>query len=164
MKKILIAVFILSLSQISTATIINFTTTALGSGSFENIYTIENDTLAPIKEFTIWFDAALYSNLQITTKSQLADNWDELILSSTGFGIPVGYDGLATGSGIAISETVSGFSVSYNWIGTGLPGRQSFEIINSITNQTIESGNTVPEPTTLFLLSLSIGFVRKRNK
>jgi len=48
---------------------------------------------------------------------------------------------------------VAGFAVSFDWLGTGEPGAQFYEIIDPDTFETIDSGWTVPEPGTICLLS-----------
>jgi len=144
---------------------IQYDVTNLGGSQFEYEYAITNDSLAfPIEEFTIWFDVGLYDNLVITTAELLASQWNEIILKDTGFGVPIGYDSLTQSQGILPSETLSGFSVSFDWLGTGNPGTQFFEIVNPITFETIDSGFTVPipEPATLLLIGLGGALLRRR--
>ena len=152
---ILVVVFIGMLSCNSAiATVVSFDLLDLGGDSFEYVYTIDNDTLqVPIEQFTIWFDEQLYNNLQVTTQIPLANDWSEIILPSTGFGVPLGYYALTLTSGIDLGQSIEGFSVSFDWLGTGLAGYQSFEIIDTLSSETIDAGYTVPEPTTLFLLA-----------
>ena len=53
--------------------------------------------------------------------------------------------------------------VSFDWFGTGLPSSQPFEIINPLDSQPIDSGNTVPEPTTICLFGIgALALLRKR--
>lgn len=146
------------------ATIISFDLIDLGGDSFEYVYTIENDTLqVPIEQFTIWFDELLYDNLQITTQTPLANDWSEIILPATGFGVPLGYDALELAGGVGLGQSVEGFSVSFDWLGTGLPGSQPFEIINPVNSQTIDSGNTLPEPATVLLLGLGVVILKRKH-
>ena len=147
------------------ATVVTFDLIDLGSDSFECIYTIENDSLGvPIEQFTIWFDEQLYGNLQVTTQSPLAGSWDEIILPSSGFGVPLGYDALALTGGIGLGQSIGGFSVTFDWLGTGLPSYHDFEIIDPTTSQTIDFGATIPEPTTLLLFALGGLMLRKDTK
>ena len=153
-----LCVFIILLTNGSAwSTVISYQLNDLGDDKFEYVYTIENDTLqVPVEQFTIWFDAQLYDNLQIATQTPLANDWDEIILPSTGLGIPLGYDALEITDGIAVGGSLSGFTVSFDWHGESLPGSQSFDIIDPVTSQAIDFGNTVPEPVTLFLFAYGI--------
>jgi len=157
--------FLLVVCANAGATLIEYTVVDFGGNQFEYKYSITNDSLGvAIEEFTIWFDVDLYDNLTITTQQPLAGQWNEIILEPTGFGVPIGYDALSETGGIQLSKSVSGFSLAFDWIGTGTPGSQSFEIIDPITFETIDSGYTVPEPATLFLLvSACLLFRRSRS-
>lgn len=165
-RKILLGlVLVTAFCRASNATLIDYTVNDLGGNSFEFVYTVVNDTLQiPIEQFTIWFDEALYDNLQITTQSPLADAWDEIILGSPGFGIPIGYDALTLNTGIAAGDSTAGFTVTATWLGQGQPENQSFEIIDPDTSQTIDSGQTIPEPVTMLLLTCGLIGLRVRNK
>jgi hypothetical protein len=67
------------------------------------------------------------------------------------------YDARALGPGIGIGQIVTGFSVSFDWLGDAvMPGSQFYEIINPDTYETIDSGWTIPEPGTFLLLGLGI--------
>lgn len=147
------------------ATVVRYSVTDLGSGQFEYEYSVTNDTLSvPIEQFTIWFDVDLYDNLTISSQEPLATEWNEIILEKTGFGLPIGYDALSQNGGIALGQTVQGFSVSFDWLSVETPSAQFFEIIDPITLETIDSGYTIPEPTTLFLLCLGSLALRWRRK
>jgi hypothetical protein len=127
----------------------------LGLGKWQYTYEVSNISLSPepIKEFTIWFGVGSYDNLTIATLNSPASNWDEIVWQPEPIlGDDGGYDALATGLNIGVGESVTGFSVSFDWLGTGMPGTQYYEIINPNTFETIESGWTVPEPATLLLL------------
>ena len=144
---------------------VQYSVTNLGGSQYEYEYAITNDTLAvPMEEFTIWFDVDLYRNLAITTQEPLSSQWDEIILKDTGFGVPIGYDALAQSQGILPSETKNGFSVSFDWLGTGNPGPQFFEIVNPITFETIDSGFTIPIPEPATLLLFGLGGLTLRRK
>ncbi len=143
-----------------------------GGGQWEYTYEVANTGLlvnsqpAAIKEFTIWFDWGLYSNLVVTTAAPLSNAWDQIVWQPE----PVlhdagGYDALAnlTNPGIAAGQSVKGFSVKFNWLGQGTPGSQRYEIINPNTFQTIDAGDTIiPEPATLLLLGLGGLLLRRK--
>ena len=137
----------------------------LGSGRWQYSYDVTNISLTgAIEEFTIWFDFGSFDNLSIETPDPPAGDWDEIIiqpepvLSDDGY-----YDALVLGVGIGIGENVSGFTVSFDWMGAGQPGPQFYEIIDPDTFETLDSGYTIPEPTTLLILTLG-GFIFPRMK
>ena len=146
---------------------IQYEATDLGSGRWQYSYDVTNISLTGvIEEFTIWFDFRSFDNLSIETPDPPASDWDEIVvqpeqvLSDDGY-----YDALAlgVGIGIGIGESVSGFSVSFDWLGAGEPGLQFYEIIDPDTFETIDSGYTIPEPATIFLLGFgSMAFRKKR--
>ena len=136
---------------------IQYATNDLGSDRWEYIYTVENIGLSGgIEEFTIWFDYGLYDNLVVTTP-ETPPEWDQIVwqvepvLEDDG-----GYDALAMNLNIDIGESLDGFSVSFDWLGTGVPGPQYYEIIDSLDSSTIEDGYTVPEPTMLMLFGFGL--------
>jgi hypothetical protein len=134
-----------------------YETIDLGSNQWEYIYTVENFGLSEgIEEFTVWFDHGLYDNLVVTTP-ETPPQWDQIVWQvEPVLGDPGGYDAAATNLYIDIGESLSDFSVSFDWLGTGSPGSQFYEIIDPDTFETIEDGYTVPEPVTLILLGTGI--------
>jgi hypothetical protein len=136
---------------------IRYQTSDLGSGRWQYSYDVTNISLTvPIEEFTIWFDFGLYNNLAIQTPDPPASDWSEIVLQPE----PVlqddgAYDARALGLGIGIGQTVSGFAVSFDWLGDAtMPGSQFYEIIDPVTFETIDSGFTIPEPATIIVLGL----------
>jgi hypothetical protein len=132
-------------------------TSDLGSGRWQYSYDVTNISLTvPIEEFTIWFKFGLYDNLAIETPDT-PPGWNQIVvqpepvLKDDGY-----YDALSNvGIGPPLPKTVSGFAVSFDWLGDAvMPGAQFYEIIDPVTFETIDSGYTVPEPATLLLLGL----------
>ena len=146
---------VLTVCVCADATIISYRLNDLGGGSYEYVYSVGNDSLSEnIKQFTIWFDESLYSNLETPIRTaELSWNWDEDILPSTGLGIPLGYDVLTLDDGVGVGLVHGGFSVKFDWLGESLPSSQFYEIIDPVTFQTIDSGFTVPEPITITSLT-----------
>jgi PEP-CTERM motif len=140
------------------ATTIMYDLSNLGGNHWEYTYSVTNDSMSStIEEFTIYFNLDFYKNLPVT--SSIA-GWDELVVQpdpALGDGF---YDALALMTGIAQGATLSGFSVSFDWLGTGSPGSQYFEVIFPFSSpvEVLEQGYTmasatpVPEPGTLLLL------------
>jgi len=138
----------------------------LGSGRWQYTYDVTNIGLTPvIEEFTIWFDFGSFDNLSIETPDPPAGGWNEVVIQPEPvLGDDGYYDALSLALGIGIGEMVSGFTVSFDWLGSGEPGSQLYEIIDPTTFETLDSGYTIPEPTTLLLLGLGgIALRRKKN-
>lgn len=136
------------------ATTVGFTATNLTGNTWEVAYTITNDTLAQdIDEFTIFFDANLFQNL---TVGNTPADWDPLVIQPDP-GLPDDgfYDALALVAGIAPGATLSGFSVVFDFLGSGTPGAQPFDIVDPVTFDALDSGTTqravVPVPAALWL-------------
>lgn len=145
---------------------IRYQTSDLGSGQWQYTYEVTNISLTePIEEFTIWFDYGLYKNLAIQTPDPPAGNWSEIVLQPEPILKDDGYyDALTLDVGIGVGQTVSGFSVSFDWLGASEPGRQFYEIIDPITFETLDSGYTVPEPATILLFGLGSLALKIRRK
>ena len=156
------------------ATSVTFTTASLGGNHYEYTYEVSNNSLAvAIEELTIFFNYGTYENLVVT--SPLAD-FDEIVAQpALVLGVPTAgfYDALTLTTGIAPGGQAGGFSVSFDFLGVGLPGAQRFEIIDPDTFDTIASGQTapangvpggpVPEPSTLLLIGTgAAGLLRRR--
>lgn len=135
-----------------------YETTDLGSGRWEYTYDVINISLSvPIEEFTIWFDYGLYDNLLVTTPDPPSSDWSEVVWDPE----PVleddgAYDAVTLTVGIGMGESVSGFAVSFDWLGPGQPGSQLYHVVDPENYpDPIEIGWTIPEPGTLFLLGLA---------
>ena len=141
-----------------------YETTDLGSGRWEYTYDVYNINLMEgIEEFTIWFKYGDYYDLVVTTPETPA-GWNQIVVQPE----PVleddgAYDAVTLTVGIGIDESVSDFSVSFDWLGVGEPGSQYYEIIDPLDFSTIEDGYTIPEPWTLFLLGIGgIALLKKK--
>jgi hypothetical protein len=142
----------------SYGTTIDYSTSDLGGGVWQYQYSVLNDTLtAPLQELTIYFDYGLYSNVAIPTPKV---GWDEITADPAlvlGSPQPGFYDALSLGGGIPVGGSESGFTVTFDWLGSGVPGSQYFEIPDtSDYSVLLDSGQTtaaaVPEPSVLLLL------------
>jgi hypothetical protein len=141
---------------------IHYKTTDLGSSRWQYTYDVYNISLADgIKEFTIWFGFDSYDNLAIETLDPPASNWDEVVWQPEPFlGDDGAYDAFAKSLIIGVGQNVYGFAVSFDWLGTGTPGPQFYEIIDPVDFHTIDSGFTIPEPATLLLFGLGCIFLK----
>ena len=132
-----------------------------------------NDSVSlGIGDVLIYFDYGLFDNLS----NPLAPaGWDPLAfdpipsLSLDGL-----YDALALFAlPIGMGETLSGFSVEFDWLGIGDPGNQFFEVYDGIDfDNVLESGLTGTMPVTepgagllmaLGLLAALVGRTRRRS-
>lgn len=149
----------------SSVTQISYTATDLGSDRWQYTYDVTNIGLEEeIEEFTIWFGLGSYYNLTVETSDPPASSWDEIVWQpEEGLG-DGGYDAVARNLNIGVGETVSSFIVSFDWLGSGTPGSQFYEIINPTDFTTIDSGFTVPEPTSIVLIGLGSLFLLRRKR
>ena len=140
---------------------INYQATNIAGTTWRYDYTVFNDgaVVAEIRLFDILFDPASYAeaSLQVASDAGLSGDWDQLILAS-GVGVPAAFDVMARGGGIGIGESVSGFAVSFTWLGNGSPGAQDIEIYDAATFQLLGRAVTsqVPGPPALWLLATGL--------
>ena len=144
------------------AAVITYQATNVSGNTWRYDYTVSNNgaITSNIQLFDILFDPALYNEASLTIVSGpgIASGWDQLILAS-GASVPAAYDVLATGSGIGNGQGVSGFAVSFTWLGAGTPGPQGFEIYDPSTFDLLGTGTTttvVPAPASFWLMGTSL--------
>jgi hypothetical protein len=153
------------------AAVIRYQVTNVAGTTWRYDYTVVNDgsPAGNIRLFDIDFDPALYdeASLAIVSGASITASWDEMFLAS-GLNVPAAYDVLATGSGIANGQSVSGFAVSFTWLGAGTPGAQAFQIYDASTFALLGTGTTtaVPAPAASWLLAtaLSVAAFRIRRR
>jgi hypothetical protein len=171
---LIFASMIVGLARAGDAAIM-YEATYIGGDTWEYNYTVENDMLpGDIEEFTIFFDLDHYDNLG---SASAPSDWDPLVIQPDGSLPHDGfYDALALGPGIAPGDSLGGFSVLFDFLGTGTPGSQTFDVVDPFTFDTLASGTTVltppvsepvPEPGTIVLLGTgllsSIGLHRRKS-
>lgn len=152
---IVLSILIISTIQSANATTIAYDINNISGNTWEYAYTVTNDTLGiDIEEFTIYFGEGLYENLVVGSTPV---SWDPIVIDpdsqipDDGF-----YDALALTGGITSGASLGGFSVQFDYLGTGTPGVQWFDIVDPDTFFAIDSGITqlvaVPLPATVWLL------------
>jgi hypothetical protein len=106
--------------------------------------------------FSIFFDHQLYANLS-NPQPSVSPIWSviavqpDVLLQAPGF-----LDALA----LVNSPSYQGpFEVTFQWLGTGIPGGQTFYTYNSSFTPTFSAVSAVPEPGTGLLASFSILFL-----
>ena len=105
--------------------------------------------------FNLIYDSSHYANLDVTVP--LGSDWFGLPPIQPDASAPL--DGLLTYTAQTdIADATSTFEVEFDWLGSGTPGSQPYEIFDDgfnivSTARTTEFGvNTVPEPATLALV------------
>ncbi len=167
MKKLRLIGLSLVMAVISvnaSAVTIEYTLDSNGGNLYQYNYTVINDDFAAgVELFDIYFDYNLYEALNIT--SNPAD-WDSF-LNQPAPGVPDdgALDSFAFVAPLALGDSVSGFSVSFLWLGSpqALPGAQFFEIFNPDTFGVVHDGTTalqtltpVPLPGALVLFATGL--------
>jgi hypothetical protein len=156
-----VALCLLIASAATRAAVITYEVTSLSGSDWRYDYTVENNGAAPIDEFTIYFDRGLFSNLAVAASPV---GWDSIVLEPD-FNIPADglFDSLALVSGLASGASLSGFSVTFTFLGSDTPGSQPFDIVDPVSppavlgsGRTLQAPtNDVPEPGTLSLLLMT---------
>ncbi len=160
---LLFAAVLMAGPLVATATVVDFSVTEVSGSTWQYNYTISNTTQpGNIGEFTVFFTQGQSSNLSVAASP---GNWSSIVaqpdpnLPANGF-----LDSQALDLGLSPGSSQNGFSVQFTWLGTGTPGSQPFNIVDSNTFTTLESGNTtlvspVPLPaSSLLLMSGLVGF------
>jgi hypothetical protein len=172
MRKYLLFIIVLFLSRIASAGLqtekIYYTAENQSGNQWTYNYTVSNLALDEgISEVTIWFELGKYSALQIVSDPLLDPDWNQIvwqpnhILNNNG-----GFDALTILQPILPNSNVKGFAVSFNWLGTGDPGRQYYEIINPNTYEVVSNGYTilVPEPCSIALMGIGSAWLIRCQK
>ena len=156
--------------QPADATTIHYDVTNISANTWEYTYAVKNDTLGfEIEEFTVYFESGLYQNLVINDVNAVP-GWDPLTVEPNNFLNNDGfYDALAMSSGLAPGNGIGGFTVRFEFLGTGMPGSQFFEVVDPLDFTVLDSGQTslVPLPAAIWLLGSGIiglaAFARRRD-
>jgi hypothetical protein len=174
--------------QTSRAMPVLYELTELGGDRYEYTYELVNDLDFVIEQFTVFFDLGLFANLSVTASPT---GWDSLAIQpepaipDDGFFDACSSDTLCFGDGVGLApgESLGGFAVAFDWLGTGRPGGQPYDVVDPLTFASLASGTTlasapsqppgprppaeVPEPSTAALMLgglLAAGAARRRQR
>jgi hypothetical protein len=146
------------LIETSQATLVSYEVNDLGGNRFQYEYSVLNDGLSSLDNFSLFFDQSYVSNISIDA---IPVDWNanayqpDLSIPDDGF-----VDTYTYAVPLANGYSLTGLTVSFDWSGLSLPSEQRFEIFDANWNL-IDSGFTqlvaqVNEPTSGALLSMGI--------
>jgi hypothetical protein len=191
-NSLLAVVFVIAVTTVlasavmaTTDVTIEYTLTDLGSSMFRYDWNVKNDPLSssPIEWFTIYFESASSITADTLSVEGVASDWTATVTQPDTVPDPdvwVGYyDAYTFTSPIIAGGSLSGFSASFKWLGTGTPSSSFFDIFaeNNVTGiaDVVDSGWTVkkdsgvvPEASTFAafgsLISLFVANARLRRR
>ena len=110
-------------------------------------YTVSNVSLgSSLKDFVIWFPDESgpgdYQNLSILGSPS---GWTGAPAEPTAISLNGYVEWYTSGTGIAVGQSLGGFSVSFSNLGSGSPGSQYFKVYDDSFNE-LASGWTTPVP------------------
>jgi hypothetical protein len=160
-KRLSLALGLAALSALSQAASVSASYSLIAGNTWQASFSFSNDIgdlAAP--GLTVYFDAALYDNL---ASPVAPTGWDPIVIQPNG--LSDGYfDAYAynTADELQPGQALGGFSVQFNYLGTGAPGTLSYEFyrldgafdfvsLQTGTTTTVPSTQPLPEPGTLAL-------------
>lgn len=162
------AALVLSLSYatgIATAASVSYTATSLGGTSWRYDYTIDNSAPSvAFDQFTIYFDPGLYSGLTAPTAPT---DWDPIAIQpDTAIPADGFFDAINLGVSLVDGQVLGGFAVTFDWLDSGTPGAQPFDLLDSATLRVLASGRTtsldgqpIPAPASALLAVLALALL-----
>lgn len=163
------------LSGAAMATLVTQTLVHAGGSTWTASFSVANDgSPAAIESFTIYLPVGQASNLVMTGSPA---EWDSLVVQpDQALGADGFFDALLIDPSGAITPGLEtgGFSVQFDWGGTGGPGLFEFTVNDPVTFDVVEAGRAVaapgtpspvPEPAALGLILVAlaaVGVVRHR--
>ena len=157
----IVAGLLLTLSLAAHAGKVDSTYTPLGGNQWSVAFSVTNTgEPAPVSEFTVYFAEGLFANLAVTGSPS---TWDSIVIQPDS-GLPADgfFDALVLDQADALEngESQSGFSMTFDFLGAGIPGALPFDFLDA--NFTViasgrttlpdDGGGTIPEPETWLLV------------
>lgn len=149
-------------SSQSFAVLLEYEQVGQSGNRFEYVYSLTNTGPVAVDAFSIFFSADSFQNLQITSSPS---GWDPLTIEPDPF-FGDGYADWATWTDpIAQGDTLSGFTLAFDWIGAGSLADvdYAFEVYDLLTFDLVTEGvavaatpAAVSEPETLFFFALGL--------
>lgn len=147
---------------------VQYKSTNIAGSTWRYDYTLINDGPVTVDEWTVFFDPLSFSALSVVATPV---GWDSIaiqpdaVVPSDGF-----FDSLAISAGLESGQALSGFSVTFVFLAGAAPGSQPFNIVDSRTFATLQTGFTetagaiapIPEPSHASLLLLGLVFMVAR--
>jgi hypothetical protein len=148
---------------VANAALVEYSASLIAPSQWRYDYTI-NVPDAPLSfdGLTVWFGSSLYAGLAGATAPS---GWDPIAIESDP-GLPADgfFDALLLSGSVQPGAVLTGFSVTFTYLGLGTPGAQSFALYNSLDFGAVYSGSTVlgapvgqvPVPATMGLALLAL--------
>lgn len=139
-------------AQPAAAATIYYDVVNISGNTWEYDYRVLNDSPGiNIDEFSVYFDPGRYQNL---SPGPAPAGWDIVFANPDNFLNNEGiYDALALVSGLAPGNGAGGFKVRFDFLDTGTPGAQRYEVVDPADFTVLASGDTtlVPLPAAIWL-------------
>lgn len=127
-------------SMLPASASITYTVAPQGNDVYTYSYDVINEWAATVDEFSIFFDPVLFADLQLASSPM---GWDALVIQPDRLLPSDGYvDLLALSSGLGTGESLTGLSVTFTFLGQGVPGAQAYHIVDPVTFEIRISGRT----------------------
>ncbi len=143
-----------------------------GAGNHWTVkFDITNDgSLPEVSNFTVYFDWAYASNLQLLASP---GTWDTIViepdtaLSSDGFVDALVLDPV---DALLTSQSLGGFELEFDWAAAASPASFQFTVNDPDTLEVLESGSSIraahsiPEPATGWVAALGLGLILSQRR